>query len=78
MSNHHFNVVALRRRLDFHRKWRKIAWRQVAAETGLNPVVLTGIIRGQAPSVDDLVTLMMWLGETDIVPFVTPGGTVDG
>lgn len=73
------NVEALYLRLDRERRTRKVRWRSIALEAGVSASTLTRISQGNTPDADALVSLLAWLGETDLAPYITttepsPGG----
>lgn len=62
--------------LDRRRRERRIPWRQVASEAGLATVNLgTKLGRGSSLSADSLIALLLWLGDTDVKPYIRAGAT---
>lgn len=51
---------------------RSYSWLRVGREAGISPSVLSKLEGGaSAPSINTLVRLLMWLGTTDMAPFIT-------
>jgi transcriptional regulator with XRE-family HTH domain len=48
--------------LDAERTARDISWRQLAAEIGVSPSLLSRLGNDQRPDVDAFMTLVRWLG----------------
>jgi transcriptional regulator with XRE-family HTH domain len=48
--------------LDAERNARGISWRQLAAEIGVSPSLLSRLSNDQRPDVDAFMTLVQWLG----------------
>jgi len=71
-----FNVEALYLALDKRRRERRITWRQIGREANLanQPSLMTHIARGARPSANNLVRLLLWLGETDLKPYIHTSG----
>jgi hypothetical protein len=67
-----FDIEALYVALDRQRRDRRITWRAVGRECGLEnqTALMTEIGRGRKPSVDNLVRILAWLGTTDLKPFI--------
>lgn len=61
--------VALDRRCRELRISRRELLRQIGENT---PSSITRLGRGVSPSADLLVRLLVWLGDTDLAPYVTP------
>jgi transcriptional regulator with XRE-family HTH domain len=57
--------------LDRQRRQRRIQWRQIAREAGVSPSTLTRVGQGRRPDADGLARLLVWLGSTDLAPFIT-------
>jgi len=67
-----FDVEALYLALDKARRQRHLSWRAVLREAGVPGLsVITRTARGKPPDVHNLVRLLLWLGNTDIAPYVT-------
>lgn len=64
------DVKALHEALDLTRKQRKLYWRDVAKQAGLSPSTLSRIGQGASPDVDGLLRLLVWMGTTDLGPFL--------
>lgn len=56
--------------LDRQRRKRRMQWRTVAAEASVSPSTLTRIGQGHRPDADGLLRLLLWLGTTDLAPFI--------
>jgi transcriptional regulator with XRE-family HTH domain len=69
--SHRVDVEALYLRLDRERRTRRIKWRDIANGAGVSPSTLTRIGQGSTPDADALVSLLGWLGETDLAPYIT-------
>lgn len=66
-----FNVPALYAALDKERTERGLQWRQVAAQAQVQASTLSRIgVQSMAPNLDGLVRLLVWLGDTDVGPFI--------
>lgn len=67
------DAEALYTAIDRTRRQRRIRGnREVLRQAGiLGPSCLTRIGQGHAPSVDNLIRLLEWLGTTDLAPFIT-------
>jgi transcriptional regulator with XRE-family HTH domain len=59
---HQFDVSALHSALDTERIARNLAWKDVAAESGISASTLTRLSQGRRPDVDSLAALTSWLG----------------
>ena len=57
-----FDVSALHAALDSERRSRRLAWKDVAAESGVSASTLTRLSQGRRPDVDSLAALTTWLG----------------
>lgn len=57
--------------LDRKRRSRRMQWREIAQEASVSPSTFTRIGQGRRPDADGLVRLMLWLGTTDLAPFIT-------
>ncbi len=69
-----FNVELLYLALDRQRRRRHITWGQIGREAGLPRSVFTRLGRGHPPGVETLARLLLWLGDTDVAPYLK-GGT---
>jgi transcriptional regulator with XRE-family HTH domain len=58
------DVARLYAALDEARVARGLSWRQLAAEIGVSPSLLSRLGNGLRPDVDSFVTLVHWLGMT--------------
>lgn len=66
-----FNPEALYLALDKRRRERRISWRAIAGEAGVGIFTGPRLGRGQDVHSDTLVRLMVWLGETDLTPYMS-------
>ena len=57
-----FDVAALHAALDSERQFRRITWKDVAAESGVSASTLTRLSQGRQPDVNSLAALTSWLG----------------
>ena len=57
-----FDVAALHAAMDSHRRSRRLAWKDVAAESGVSASTLTRLSQGRQPDVNSLAALTGWLG----------------
>ena len=71
--DYEFDVSAFYGALNAVREARGLAWKQVAAETGVNASTLTRIGQGKKPDVDGLISLLMWSNLT--AEMFVQGGT---
>ena len=69
-----FNLPAFYIALDKERAERGLMWNQVALEAKVNKSTLSRIgVQSMAPNLDGLARLLVWLGDTDIGPFIATG-----
>ena len=70
------NTEALYVAVDRRRRERKLSHRKACADAGL-PIgsrnLFTGLRRGDPPSLENFLRLLLWLGETDIRPYLLDG-----
>ena len=57
-----FDVAALHAAMDSERRSRRLAWKDVAAESGVSASTLTRLSQGRQPDVNSLAALTTWLG----------------
>ena len=57
-----FDVAALHAAMDSERRSRRLAWKDVAAESGVSASTLTRLSQGRQPDVNSLAALTGWLG----------------
>lgn len=62
MGKSKVNIDALRAALDAERSARDLSWRQLAAEIGVTPSLLSRVRNGYKPDADGFATLVTWLG----------------
>jgi len=67
-----FDAEKLYAAIDQRRRELRISGREVLRQVGeYTPSSLTRIGHGQHPSADLLVRLLVWLGDTDLRPYIT-------
>lgn len=68
-----FNIDALYVVLDRKRRAQRISWRKLLDQAGIanNNGVITRLARGQQMSTVTLAPLLVWLGDTDVGPYIT-------
>lgn len=65
------DVEALYVALDRARRQRRVSWRQLCREAGIpGSSTTTRLGRGLAPSAENLARLLVWLGQTDLKPYL--------
>lgn len=69
--SHRFNREAFYVRLDRERRNRRMSWNAIGRETGMSSASLTYLGQGSSLHADTLASLMAWLGETDLAPYIT-------
>ena len=57
-----FDVAALHAAMDSERSFRRLTWKDVAAESGVSASTLTRLSQGRQPDVNSLAALTGWLG----------------
>lgn len=57
-----FDVSALHAALDSERHARRLAWKDVAMESGVSASTLTRLSQGRQPDVNSFAVLVRWLG----------------
>lgn len=70
---HHrrFDSEALYVALDKHRRELRISGRELLRQAGIHtPSTLTRLGRGDSLSADTLAALLVWLGKTDVAPYI--------
>lgn len=73
MSKARFDVEALYTRLDKQRRSQRLQWREVSRQAQVHASLFSRMgLQGLAPNLDNLVRLLLWLGETDIAAYVIP------
>lgn len=60
-ATHQLDPVALYWRLDRVRLDAELSWRAVAREIGVQSSTFTRLSKGQPPSVDALVSILVWM-----------------
>lgn len=70
MAKTQVDATALREALDEARQAMGYSWRQLAAEIGVTPSLLSRLRNGYKPDADGFMTLVQWLGmeAEDFVP----------
>lgn len=71
VRSHRLDREALYVRLDRERRARRTSWRAIGREVGISSSGLTQLGQGSSLHADALVSLMAWLGETDLAPYIT-------
>lgn len=69
-----FDPDALYVALDRKRRTARIKWRDVATEAGVSPSTLSRIGQDKRPDVDSLARLLLWLGDTNLAPYIRRDG----
>ncbi len=57
-----FDVATLYAAMDSERRFRRLNWKDVAAESGVSASTLTRLSQGRRPDVNSLAALTSWLG----------------
>lgn len=57
-----FDVAALHAAMDSERCSRRLAWKDVAAQSGVSASTLTRLSQGRQPDVNSLAAVTAWLG----------------
>lgn len=57
-----FDTEAFYAALDSHRDAKGMTWKDVGAETGVNPSTLTRMAQGKCPDAKGLAALLAWSG----------------
>lgn len=57
--------------IDARRRERHMSWRDVMAEIGGSCSLITRLGNGRMPDAVNVVRLLVWLGETDLAPYLT-------
>ena len=57
-----FDVAALHAAMDSERRSRRLAWKDVAAQSGVSASTLTRLSQGRQPDVNSLAAVTAWLG----------------
>lgn len=66
------DVEALYVALDKRRRAAHLRWRDVALEAGVSPSTFSRMgLTGAAPNADGLARMLVWLGTTDLAPYIT-------
>ncbi len=69
-----FDLPALAARVEAVRRERNISFRQVGREAGIDGTNMTGRLAGSSLDAETFVRLLLWLGETDVGPYVRRDG----
>ncbi|HEX8024726.1 MAG TPA: hypothetical protein VF484_00840 [Candidatus Limnocylindrales bacterium] len=68
---HSLDVEALYVALDKVRRERHLLWRDIAGAAGVSSSTFTRMgLYGQKPNSDGLVRILVWLGDTDVKPYI--------
>jgi transcriptional regulator with XRE-family HTH domain len=62
MTKNKIDIETLAAALDKERTERGLSWRQLAAEIGVTPSLLSRLRNGDKPDADGFATLVNWLG----------------
>lgn len=66
-----FDVEAFYTALDRKRRKLQISKREVLRQAGITtPATMTRLGQGMCVSVETLIALLTWLGETDLAPYI--------
>jgi transcriptional regulator with XRE-family HTH domain len=65
------DVEALYIALDSRRRAAHLRWRDIATEIGVSASTFSRMAYGALPSVDNLARMLVWLGDTDLKPYLT-------
>ena len=65
------NMDALYVAIDRRRRERRISFRGVCREARISPGTTTRLGRDSQISAENLARLLLWLGETDLKPYLT-------
>lgn len=65
-----FDAEGLALALDKKRTEKGMSWRAVGREAGVSPSTLSRLAADEHPDVRGLVSLLAWLGETDLAPYL--------
>jgi hypothetical protein len=66
-----FSVEALYVALDARRRREHLLWRDIAKQAGCAASTFTRMgLYGQAPNAENLARMLLWLGNTDLAPFL--------
>ena len=76
MAKGSFDAEAFYSALDAQRIAKRLTWKQIAKESGVNASTLTRMAQGKRPDADGLAALLRWSG-LNIDDFVGEEGTVD-
>jgi hypothetical protein len=67
-----FDPAALHGALQARITARGISWRQMSREAGIKTVGIgTELAHGRHPTAGQLARLLLWLGDTDLGPYLT-------
>ena len=68
-----FDSEALYVALDRERRERRMSWRAVLRAAGIPGLgLITRLGRGHAPDISNVARLLLWLGDTDLKPYLRP------
>lgn len=65
-----FDIEGFFTALDRKRRAERLRWQDISEATGVPKSTFTRMGYGQKPSADSLVRLLVWLGSTDLRPYV--------
>lgn len=64
------DLPALHAAVDAERRRQGLTWRKAAAAAGLPPSTFTRMGGGGLPAATALVRILLWLGQTDLAPYI--------
>lgn len=67
---------ALYAALSYQRGERRLTWRQMAEEMGIPHSAFTRLAAGGLPAATALVRILLWLGQTDLAPYIRRAAAV--
>ena len=66
-----FNVEALYIALDQRRRRERLLWRDIAKAAGCAASTFSRMgLQGLAPNAENLARILLWLGDTDLAPYI--------
>lgn len=72
-----FNSYKLHGHLDTRRRELGISWNKLSQETGVHNAVIKGLSTGSSCQVEPFLKLLLWLGNTDITPYIDIVSPID-
>lgn len=72
-----FDIRALYDALNARRQIIGLDWRDLAKQADVNASTFSRMgVQGLAPNVENLARMLIWLGDTDIKPYLVPDGEI--